>query len=156
MKKSKICISNTRGFSLLELLVVLALLGLVSVIVVPSIERGIRDREVRQSALALAALARELRSRAIYDGTLQDLVLNPSENSIQASAGKRILLSDEAKISAIDGGEPMGQGSRRFFFFPNGSTVGGEIGISGREGLAYTVRLQSLSGRVEVVKGGRR
>jgi general secretion pathway protein H len=156
MKREKFCILTKKGFSLLELMVVLVLLGLGAAIVVPSIERGIRDREVRQSALALAALARELRSRAIYDGTLQGLVLNPSENTIQASAGKRILLSDEAKISAIDGGEPMGQGSRRFLFFPNGSTVGGEIGISGRDGWAYTVRLQPLSGRVEVVKGGRR
>ncbi|MGH7829045.1 MAG: prepilin-type N-terminal cleavage/methylation domain-containing protein [Candidatus Binatia bacterium] len=154
-KVNKICALTQGGFSLLELLVVLALLGLGSAIVLPSLERGLKEREVKQSALAVAAMARDLRSRALSEGTPRGLVLNPSENTVRASPGKRILLPQEVKISAIEGGEPMGEGNWRFLFFPNGSTAGGRIGISGGEGSGYTVRLLPLSGRVEVLKGSR-
>ena len=49
--------SDNQGFSLLELILVLLLLGLSSLIVLPTIDTGLREREVRRSALGLAAVA---------------------------------------------------------------------------------------------------
>lgn len=144
---------GNRGFSLVELLVVLLLIALGSAIVLPSIDRGLREQEVRQSALELAAVARNLRNRAVYENTLQRLVFNPLENSYQVFRGEKVLLSSDIKIARIEGGEPVGGEIRQFIFFPNGSTLGGEIGISGRDGSSYIVRLDPLSGRVVVVKG---
>ncbi len=142
---------DKNGFSLLELLAVLLILSLASFIVLPSIEKGLREREVRQSVLRLAAVARDLRSRAVYENNLQRLIFNPQENSYQTLRGKKILLPSDIKITDIEGGEPIGEGLRQFLFFPNGSLLGGEIGISGREGSpAYLVRLDPLSGRVVV------
>src|SRR5919108_124612 len=69
------------GFTLLELVLVLLLLGLSSLIVIPNIEKGLQNREVKGSALALAAVARELRSRALQDGIPRQLILNLSQNS---------------------------------------------------------------------------
>lgn len=157
MKNSKfeICILAERGFSLLELLVVLLLLSSISLIVLPAIDRGLSDREVRRSVLEVAAVARSLRSRAVYDGTLERLILNPSENSYEALRGKKVVLSSNIRISGINGGEPVGEGLRQFLFFPNGSTVGGEIGFSGQRGSAYIIRILPLSGRVVVVRGER-
>lgn len=142
-----------KGFSLLELLVVLLLLGLSSLIVLPSIDRGLREREVRRSALELAAVARELHSRAVYENSLQRLIFDPFENSYQALQGKKVLLSSDIEITGIEGGEPVGGGLRQFLFFPNGSTLGREIGISSREGSAYIIRFDPLSGRVVVARG---
>ncbi len=155
MKNSKfaLCILTKRGFSLLELLVVLLLLSSISLIVLPAIDRGLSEREVRRSVLELAAVARSLRSRAVYDGTLERLILNPSENSYEALRGKKVLLSSNIRISGINGGEPVGEDLRQFLFFPNGSTVGGEIGFSGQRGSAYIIRILPLSGRVVVVQG---
>lgn len=147
-------ILTQRGFSLVELLVVLLILGLSSLFVLPSIDRGLKERELRLSALELAAVARELRSRAVYEGSLQRLVLAPAENSYRALQEKRVL-SSSIMISEVAGGEPLGEGMWQFLFFPNGSTLGGAIGIAGREGSSYTIRLDSLSGRVEVVRGRR-
>ena len=69
------------GFSLLELLVVLVLIGLSALFVLPSIGRGLGKLEVRRSALKLAAVVRDLRSKAIYEGAFKRLVLNRIENS---------------------------------------------------------------------------
>lgn len=145
-------IGNKRGFSLLELMVVLVLIGLTSALVLPSMGRGIKKREVRRSALEIAAVARELRRRALYENSLQRLVLNPSENSYQALR-KNIPLSSDIKITVIEGGEPMGGGLWQFLFFPNGSALGGKIGISGGEGVSYRISLDSLIGRVVVAEG---
>ena len=141
------------GFSLLELLVVLLLLGLSSLLVLPAMDRALKKQAVRQATLELAAVARDLRSRAIYKGVLQGLLISPSESSYQALSEKRVLLSPSVEISEIVGGEVVGE-ERRFVFFPNGSIYGGEIAISGREvSTSYTIHLDPLSGRVAVVQG---
>ena len=145
---------DNKGFSLLELLVVLLLLSLASYIVLPSIGKGLREREVRQSALALAAVARDLRTRAIYENSIQRLIFDPQENSYQASRGGKIPFSSDIKIIALEGGEPIGEGPRQFLFFPNGSLLGGEVGISGgEESPVYYVRFDPLTGKVVVTKG---
>ncbi|MGH7770778.1 MAG: prepilin-type N-terminal cleavage/methylation domain-containing protein [Candidatus Binatia bacterium] len=149
-------VGKDNAFSLFELLVVLSLLGLGSLIVLPSIDRGLRGREARQSALELAAVARDLRSRAIYDNTLQRLILNASENSYEPLGRKKVLLSSDIRITGMDGGDVVREGVRQFLFFPNGSALGGEVGISGGEGIAYVIRLDSLSGRVVVEQLRRR
>lgn len=142
-----------KGFSLLELLIVLLLMSLSSLLVLPSIDKALRERELRQSVLGLAATARDLRARAIYNGTLQRLIVDPSENRYEAVSEATILLPSDAKITGIGGGEPLGGGERQFLFFPNGSILGGEIELAGATGSAYLIRLEPLSGRVVVSRG---
>lgn len=148
--------SDNQGFSLLELILVLLLLGLSSLIVLPTIDTGLREREVRRSALGLAAVARELRSRALYEGIPQRLVLNVVDNSYLVARDREVHLPSDVKFSKVQGGETLEQSVRQFIFFPNGSSLGGEIGLSGgRNATAYSVRLEALSGKVDVVKGDR-
>ena len=160
VKKSKsyplhfpLFILDRKGFSLLELLVVLLILGLSAAIVVPSFERGLKAKEVRRSALEIAAVARSLRNRAIYESTFKRLIIHTSENSYEASRYSKVQLSRDVRFTGIEGGEPLGDGLRAFVFYPNGSALGGEIGISGSEGSSYIIRLEPLTGRVAVLRG---
>jgi general secretion pathway protein H len=146
--------SDKRGFSLLELLLVFILLGLSSLVVLPTIDRGLRERQVRRSALALAAVARELRNRALYEGIPQRLVLNVSDNSYLVGRDHEVQLPADVKFSHIAGGETLESSVRQFIFFPNGSSVAGEIMVSGgRNATSYSVRLQPLTGRIDIVRG---
>ena len=155
MEKEKFCTLRfgLQGFSLLELLVVLMLLGISSLLVLPAMDRKLGQLEVRKSALKLAAVARNLRSKAVFEGSLQQLILDPHSNSYQVSQGQVVRLPSAVRISAIAGGAPLGQGMTQFHFFPNGRIQGGEIGISGKQGAAsYITRFDPLSGRIAVAK----
>lgn len=132
------------------------LLVLASAIVFPSIERGLKERELSRAALEIAAVARDLRSRAVYDKSVGRIVFMPAENSYESARGGRVVLSPDVKITGIEGGEPLGDGLRQFLFFPNGSVMGREVEISGRDGFAtYLVRIDALTGRVVVARGER-
>jgi hypothetical protein len=116
-------------------------------------DRAVEKQAVRRSTVEIAAVARDLRGRAIYKGIIQGLLVSSSENSYQALPGNKVILPPAVKISEIVGGELVGEDKRRFVFFPNGSILGGEIAISGREvSASYTIRLDPLSGRVLVVR----
>jgi len=133
---------------------VLLLLGVGSLIVLPAIDRGFNENEVKQTALGLAATARSLRGRALYEGSPQRLVLDPGENSYEVQGGKKIYLSTHIRFADIIGGEPGERQERRFIFFPNGSVLGGAVAIKGETTAAtYSVRLETLSGRVIVEEG---
>lgn len=145
--------SDNQGFSLLELILVLLLLGVSSLIVLPTIDNGLRQREVRRSALGFAAAARELRSRALYQGIPQLLVLDVVDHRYLVAGDREVHLPSAVKFSQVEGGETLEKDVRQFVFFPNGSSVGGKIGFSsGRNTTSYSVRLEALSGKVGVIR----
>lgn len=142
------------GFSLLELILVLLLIGASMMIVLPNIQKGLEDRAVRLSALSLAAAARDLRSRALSDGEAQQLEINLAENNYRVARTRRVQLPQEVRFAGIDGGETLDRDSKRFYFFPNGSSLGGEIILAdSQRSISYFVRLEALTGRIEVLRG---
>ncbi len=51
-------------------------MGISMAIVLPNIGRRLQESEVRSSALGLAAVARQLRNRALVDGVAQQLIVS--------------------------------------------------------------------------------
>jgi general secretion pathway protein H len=146
--------SDKRGFTLLELLLVLLVLGVSSLIVLPTIDTGLRERQVRRSALGLAAVARELRSRALYEGIPQRLLLNLADNSYLVARDREVRLPLDVRFSQVEGGETLEKNVHQFIFFPNGSSLGGKIGLSGeRSGSFYSVHIEALSGKIDIRRG---
>ena len=142
------------GFTLLELILVLLLIGVSMMIVLPNIQKGLEDREVRLSALRLAAAARDLRSRALSDGQAKQLEINLAENNYRVARLAEVRLPPEVRFVSIDGGETLDRGSKRFYFFPNGSSLDGKIVLADEQkSISYLVRLEALTGRIEVLRG---
>lgn len=145
--------SSSQGFSLLELVLVLMVLGLSSYIVLPNIEKKLEERAIRVSALGLAALARHLRSRALDEGVPQRLVVNITQNSYQGERESEVHLPPDVKFADVTGGEMVDQGMRQFVFFPNGSSYGGAIALRGAQRSAsYSLYFEPLTGRIEVAR----
>jgi prepilin-type N-terminal cleavage/methylation domain-containing protein len=145
---------SNRGFSLLELMLVLVLLGVSTVMVLPSIDRGLKNREARHAALSFAATARELGSRARSEGLPQSLVIDAIHNRYVASRSQEISLPRNLTFAVVEGGEVLENGLRRFSFYPNGASFGGRVDFSTRaNGVQYSVRIQPLTGQVEVLRG---
>ena len=143
---------HLRGFTLVELVIVLLIIGIASALAAPALDRAVKKRETRQSVLALAATARDLRRRAIDQGTLKRLTVEPRANSYLASDGEIIRLPENIAITGASGGEPIGQRLTQYVFFPNGSIVGGEIELTDRAGAAYVIRMEAMVGRVVVIR----
>jgi prepilin-type N-terminal cleavage/methylation domain-containing protein len=150
-------VGNTeRAFSLLELILVLLVLGLSALIVLPNIDKGMRDRDVRRSALGLAAAARDLRGQALLKGIPQQLILRTADNVYFAGSNNEVHLPSTVKFAAIEGGDSVESGAHQFWFFPNGSALPGQIDLSGADDLIqYSVRLHPLTGKVEVLRSGK-
>lgn len=120
------------GMTLVELLVVLALIAIISAVVYPDFSRPRRSVEPKTAALRIAATLRDQRALAIlrnansqvtYDAEFrrfstvegQPIASIPSDISVSFEAAKR-RNSNTSKIALI--------------FFPDGSSSGGTITLS--------------------------
>jgi type II secretory pathway pseudopilin PulG len=130
---------------------VLLLIGISMAIVLPNIDKGLQARDVRTSAMALAATARDLRSRALFDGAPQQLVVNLPQGSYLVARTREVQLPADVKFASVEGGEAVDRDIKRFYFFPNGSTLGGEIVLSDSDkAVSYLIRMEPLTGKIEV------
>ena len=142
------------GFTLVELVAVLAVMALAIGLVAPAMEAGLRARAVWRETRQFASTLRYLRAEAVTGGEIQQLVIDPALSSYQTSAfDEPIRLSTEAAFISVQGGSRVGGESVRVLFFPNGGTSGLEaiVGASAEDGGArYRVTLDPLIGAVSI------
>lgn len=143
-----------RGFTLIEMMVVLVIAAIAITLAVPLIEGGFDSREVRRAARQIAATMVHCRVEAMARSAPQGMIINPERNSIATTDWERwAVLTDRAIIERVDGGAEVGDGARQILCFPNGSTSGADVVIASRRDRASNrlrIRLDPLIGRVEV------
>ena len=69
-------IANRRGFTLVELLVVIALIGVVLALAVPTTREALTANDLKKASRQLIGLARQLRVEAVRDQVDYVLILN--------------------------------------------------------------------------------
>lgn len=145
---------GTRGFTLIELVVSLSVMALALGIVVPAIDGGFRTREVWRSTRQFASTLRHMRSQAVVSGEIHELVIDPDNNTYEASVfPEPVHLSDDAVFISIDGGSLVGGEFIRVLFFPNGGTSGLDAVVGVRDdphGVRYRVVLDPLIGTIAI------
>jgi general secretion pathway protein H len=130
------------GFTLLETVVVMMIIGLASALVLPMIEGGFDSREVRRAARQIASTMHYCRGEAVSLGAPQELVIDTYRNTIHTTGWDRwAVLTDRAIITDIHGGNSLGDGMVQVLFFPNGSTSGAEVLLASRRD-RFTNRLR--------------
>ena len=142
-----------RGFTLIEMTVVLMIIAIGITLAVPLIEGGFDSREVRRAARQIAATMVHCRGEAVSKAAPQELIINPARNTIATSDwGRWAELTDRAVIERVDGGADVGDGARQILFYPNGSTSGADVVIASRRDRTNRIRitLDPLIGRVDV------
>jgi general secretion pathway protein H len=144
------------GFTLLEIVCVLAIVGLLAAIALPHFPRATSRERLDGYALETAALLKGDRNVAIRTGSLVSTRLSAATRSAKSGAtGAIVQLPDDVAFDAIlakrcgDRG-----GGTTIDFFPSGMSCGGTIAIS-RQGVGFQIRVNWLTGGVEVVPIGK-
>ena len=145
----------SRGFTLLELLVVLVILGAVAALVPPMLAHGSAQAQLKRTVATLASTLRQARSDAILRDDPQGVVIDPIGRSFgPAEAPLRYRIADgiAVEVTAADKAEDR-EGRPAIRFLPDGRSTGGSIRLAG-QGRAYQVEVNWLTGRVRIQEAG--
>jgi general secretion pathway protein H len=134
--------ARASGFSLLEMVVVLAILAMAAALIAPRAAAWRDDMRIEQAARDLATGLRAARAAAIHANREAVFVLDGVTGrywSDVAPAPKAL----PKRVSAMDGVP------RTIRFFPDGGTSGGTLRLSEANRIAV-IQVDSLSGRTIV------
>ena len=140
------------GFALIEILCVLAIIGLLAAIILPSVPRATTRAKLESYAVETAAMLKGDRNAALRRQVqIVTLVDAPSRSIRSGSTGRIIRLPDDVQVEAILASRCADRSAGRSIdFFPSGMSCGGTIALA-RPGMGYEVRVNWLTGGVEVV-----
>jgi general secretion pathway protein H len=137
------------GFTLLELIVTLAVLGLAAAVVTPAIGRGTEALQARAEVAGFAATLRHARERAITSQRVQRVVVDPEGRRMsivsppatpeEKETRETRALSPRVTIDPIQGTEVS--------FDARGLASGGDFKLTSG-GIVYHVTVDRLTGRV--------
>jgi general secretion pathway protein H len=141
-----------RGFALIEILCVLAIIGMLAAIILPAIPRSTTRAKLESYAVATAALLKSDRSAALRRQIQVATQVDAASRSIRSGAtGRVIRLPNDVALDAILASRCADRiAGRSIDFFPSGMSCGGVIALS-RPGMGVEVRVNWLTGGVDIV-----
>ncbi|WP_448506863.1 GspH/FimT family pseudopilin [Immundisolibacter sp.] len=146
--------SKAGGFTLLEVLVVMALLAMVYALVPPMIRLGESATELKAAAREVAAALRKTRSLAITGRREAVLTLDTEARTFSLPGeNKPRKLPQQMRISVFTAqGEVVDTHRAAIRFYPDGSSTGGRVGLSFSK-RAFLIDIDWLSGEVVIREG---
>ncbi len=140
---------NSHGFTLLELLIVVAIMGLVIAVVVTHGPMHSQGLQTRAAAGSLAQTLRSARAQAIARSRIVSVVIDPAAHNFAADRGPLRTLAADMAVTSLPGTLPGPHGTSILRFSPDGSASGGGVTLgAGRR--ALTISVEWLTGRVKV------
>ena len=144
--------NRERGFALIEILCVLAIIGLLAAIILPAVPRATSRAKLESYAVETAALLKADRSAALRRQILVSTRVDASSRSIRSGVTGRVVSfpPDVALDAVLASRCAERMTGRSIDFFPSGMSCGGTIALT-RPGMGFEVRINWLTGGVEIV-----
>ena len=159
-----------RGFTLIELIVVMAIIAIAFLAAAPEIGRSLRSNRDRAALRQVLALLTAAQAKAVSEGRLVRLTIAPKEEAVWAEVQidprlnrsqfaalallgrNRLRWPEELAITAMSvaGEEDRGRGDAAIYFYPDGRTSGASLDLKGSAGQAFLVDLSPATGRVQI------
>ena len=126
IRMSRIGRMATAGFTLMELLVVLTILGLALLLAAPALERNLPGLQLRTGTRDVASALREARAHAIGRNEEVTMVIDRQGGILQAD-GKQIIQLNRDIAIRMETSPSSGVGNNEIHFFPDGTSTGGQL-----------------------------
>jgi general secretion pathway protein H len=144
--------ADQRGFTLLEMVCVLAIIAIIVAVLLPSIPRQTSRARLQAYALEAAALLKSDRAASMRDRIEVTTLVDASGRMIRSGASPAsVRIPDDVDFEAL---LPRRCQNRPIFsiisFFPDGMSCGGAIMLS-RADLRLEIRVNWLTGRIDIV-----
>jgi general secretion pathway protein H len=142
--------SRARGFTLVELLVVMVIAALVLGLVATSISRNISGAEMRSAAGKLAANLRYTRTRAILDKEEKVFTIDTESRSYQAPKREMVTLPEGMNVALTTArSELTSENVGGIRFYPDGGSTGGFVELDAN-GRVYRINVAWLTGEASI------
>jgi general secretion pathway protein H len=143
---------TTDGFALIEMLCVLAIIGLLAAIILPAVPRATSRAKLESYAVETAALLKADRTAALRRQIQVATQVDAEARSIRSGVtGRVIRFPADVVIDTFLASRCADRSAGRSIdFFPSGMSCGGTIALA-RPGMGYEVRVNWLTGGVEIV-----
>jgi general secretion pathway protein H len=143
-------IAPERGFTLVELLVVLVIAALVLALVGTSISRSVSGAEMRVAARKVAANLRYTRTQAILQKSEQVFIVDTEAKTYQAPEREPVELPEEMSVALTTARtELTGENIGGIRFYPDGGSTGGYLELES-DSRIYKVSVAWLTGETVV------
>ena len=112
-----------KAFTLIEIMIVVAIIGLIAAMGVPSILQSLQKEGMRKAVDDMTGVLTDARSHAILTGQNAEVTFHPLDRTFASSGGKSAMLPDGVDfellyINLMDFGKSDVSQAR---FFPNGT-----------------------------------
>lgn len=135
------------GFSLVELLVVVAILTMIAAVFPLALDRLLPQRRITAAAEALFVHLRQAQSAAISRGKAVRIVAGLDHYTLEYPVGQSTRVDLTADLSLVLTREPQQQPVADIVFFSDGSSTGGSFTLSDGTRQA-SVTTSRLTGRI--------
>jgi len=141
------------GFTLLEIVCVLAIIAILAAILLPAIPRGTSRAKLEGYAIEIATLLRADRDAAIWRRREVATAVDALTRSVRSGAtGEMVSMPEDVHFEATLASRcNQHAAGHTIEFFASGMSCGGTIRLA-RPGLAYEIRANWLTGGIEVVR----
>ncbi len=140
-----------RGFTLLELLLVLTILGLSLAVLSPMLGAGSRGLGLERGGLELASALRQTRREAVTTVSERVLLMDLSSGTYRTDSGslqRDFPANSDITVEAA-GSEQLEESLLGIRFFPTGASTGGSILVKQAD-RSLSVTVDWLTGRVAI------
>lgn len=140
------------GFTLVELLVVLAIMAVAYALAAPAVSTGMAGAEMKAAARQLAAGLRKARGEAVARQREITVTVDVEGRRFQLAGDARVYpLPGHAEISLFTAqSERVGEKTGAIRFYPDGGSTGGRITLAARDH-RYAVDVNWLTGKVTIL-----
>ncbi|HYM85960.1 MAG TPA: GspH/FimT family pseudopilin [Pseudoxanthomonas sp.] len=144
--------AGARGFTLLEILVVLALIAFATTLAAMAFTGGMEGMRLRSNAKEIAAQLRYARAQAIVTGIPQRFTIDPAGHTWRGAKQRNGDIPKSLRVEftgAREAGVRAGEGG--ILFFADGASTGGRIQLQVKRA-AWRIDVGWLTGEVKLAR----